>query len=149
MIAGSFGWSLAGIWKHDNKDNYFNTGGFICFLVAGNVNNANLYFKSFQLALCLVVRAHRGVYILVKHSLFASVTKTDARRIICRIYLLLCDLNMSLHRRGITRRTTNVFPSSYRRIMRSLVWRRPIESFSTDDEHEYEYEFSSFSQLYS
>ena len=93
VIEGSFGWSLAGIRKYDNKDNYFNTGGFICFLVAGNVNNANLYFISFQVALCLVVRAHRGVYIRVKHSLFVSITKTGSRRIIRPIYLLLCDLN--------------------------------------------------------
>ena len=32
-------------------------------------------------------------------------------------------------------------------ILTELAW--SIKSFSTDDEHDYEYEFSSFSQLYS
>ena len=68
-----------------------------------------------QVALCLVVRAHRGVYILVKHSLFVSITKTGARRIIRPDELSSVgrlERRMFLHKRGITRRTKNVFPSS-------------------------------------
>ena len=34
-------------------------------------------------------------------------------------------------------------------VYEKLVLCETIESFSTDDEHDYEYEFSSFSQLYS